>query len=260
MRKLLEHLRGTSSFQRLTRTVRTAFAREPNAPEVDNQNRMYDKHTLAVMKRVLRSDSNCIDVGCHEGVILKDILRIAPTSAHFAFEPIPGMYERLCRKFGKIPNLRICDYALSDTAGTTTFQHVVSNPGYSGLRRRSYDRPHEQIQEITVKTDLLDNLVPRDVPVHFIKVDVEGGELQVFKGAVETIRQNRPVIIFEHGLGGADYYGTTPEDMYDLLAGQCGLRLFLMSAWLESSGKDALSRGAFCEQFAAGTYYFMAAP
>jgi GDP-D-mannose dehydratase len=37
---------------------------------------------------------------------------------------------------------------LSDTTGTTAFQHVVSNPAYSGLRQRMYDLPHEQIQEI----------------------------------------------------------------------------------------------------------------
>ena len=138
---------------------------------------------------------------------------------------------------------------------------MVSNPGYSGLKQRRYDRPKEEIQEIEVKTDLLDNLIPGDVRITFIKVDVEGAELQVFKGGVETIRKNRPVIVFEHGLGGSDYYGTGPDDIYDVLVEQCGLRLFLMADWLKSRGKAFMERETFREQFSKGSnYYFMAAP
>jgi hypothetical protein len=83
----------------------------------------------------------------------------------------------------------------------------------------------------------------------------------VFKGAIETIKNSRPVIVFEHGLGAADYYGTRSENIYDLLAVQCGLRLFLMAEWLESNGRASLGREAFCEQFSSGNnFYFMAAP
>jgi FkbM family methyltransferase len=171
------------------------------------------------------------------------------------------MYQGLLASFGSLANVRIYDVALSDTAGAISFQHVVSNPGYSGMRKRQYDSPNEQIQEIVVQTNRLDALVPVHTPIRFMKVDVEGAELQVFKGAVETIKRTRPVIVFEHGLGAADYYGTGPEDVYDVLVGQCGLQLFLMGRWLESDGKTFLSRGAFCHQFRTGAdFYFMAHP
>jgi hypothetical protein len=137
---------------------------------------------------------------------------------------------------------------------------VVSNPAYSGLRRRRYDSPDERVEQIVVRTERLDDVVPRDMPLHFVKVDVEGAELQVFRGAVATLRAHRPVVVFEHGLGGADYYGTRPGDVHDLLAGDCGLRLFVMADWLAHGG-PALGREAFCEQFSSGRdYYFMAAP
>ncbi|MBM4092428.1 MAG: FkbM family methyltransferase, partial [Planctomycetes bacterium] len=151
--------------------------------------------------------------------------------------------------------------ALSDKPGNTTFQHVVTNPGYSGFRQRRYDRPHEEIKEIQVKTERLDNLIPDTTPIHFIKVDVEGAELQVFQGATETIRKNHPYIVFEHGVGAADHYGTTPENVFDLLVGQCGLRMFLMADWLARGDADSLSREAFCEQFySRENYYFLAGP
>lgn len=221
----------------------------------------YNIQTLEVMKRTLKQDSCCVDVGCHRGLFLVDMLRLAPRGTHFAMEPIPELHQGLLASYGSLPNLHIYDFALSDTAGTTSFQHVVSNPGYSGLQRRRYDRPDEQVQEIEVRTELLDNLVSDQVRIDFIKIDVEGAELQVLRGARETIRRNRPVVVFEHGLGGSDYYGTGPDDIYKLLVEQCGLRLFLMADWLSSKGSVSLNRAAFREQFSSGSnYYFMAAP
>lgn len=259
--RLKQMLLGTA-LEPLARKVHAALTRGCGAAsDAGDKGLMYDLQTLEVMKRVLRDDSNCVDVGCHQGSILKEMLRLAPRGTHFAFEPLPGLYAGLRATFGSVANVRLHDYALSDVAGTTSFQHVVSNPAYSGLRQRRYDRSHEQVQEIRVTTQLLDQVVPEHVPIRFIKVDVEGAELQVLKGAAATIRKNRPVIVFEHGLGGADYYGTRPEQVYDLLAGECGLRLFVMADWLEHEGKAALAREAFCQQFSSGShFYFMAAP
>jgi len=219
MKKLLRQIIVGTSLEPLARKVQAAFTRERSAAHISNleeKNRLYDMQTIAIMKRSLREDSNCVDVGCCQGSILREILRFAPKGTHFAFEPLPGMYQGLREAFGSLTSLHLDDYALSDTTGTTTFQHVVSNPAYSGLRQRRYDRPHEQIEEIVVKTNLLDNLIPKHIAIQFIKVDVEGAELQVFKGAIETIKNSRPIIVFEHGLGAADYYGTSPENVYDL--------------------------------------------
>jgi len=47
----------------------------------------------------------------------------------------------------------------------------------------------------------------------------------VFEGGIETIRRHKPTILFEHGKGGADHYGTSPRDIYALLVEDAGLRL-----------------------------------
>ncbi len=263
MNDLLKKMVVGTFIEPLARKVHSLFTDARVAERtsnVEDKNHLYDIQTIEVMKRVLKKGSNCVDVGCHQGSILREILSFAPKGSHFAFEPLPEMYKGLLESFGGIQGLHIFNCALSDTTGTTSFQHVISNPGYSGLRQRRYDRPYEEIQEISVKTELLDKLIPRALPIHFIKVDVEGAELQVFRGGIETIKSSRPVIVFEHGLGAADHYGTSPESIYDLLTSQCDLRLFLMSHWLESNGTHSLSREAFCEQFYSGNhYYFMAA-
>lgn len=219
----------------------------------------YDEQTVAVMSRHLTSTSNCIDVGAHTGDILQEMLRLAPHGWHFAFEPLPGIYRQLVARFGHLSNVALHNIALGNTAGTVPFQHVVGNPGYSGFRRRRYDRPDEPVEEISVRTAPLDSIIPSHLPIHFVKIDVEGAELQVLEGATQVVRRSRPLIVFEHGLGAADCYGTTPEDIFRLLSDECSLRISLMAGWL--AGKAPLSEAEFSHRFHAGMdYYFLAHP
>lgn len=224
-------------------------------------NPLYDEQAMHVIRRVLHRDSNAIDVGCHKGDLLRPMLQSAPRGTHYAFEPLPNMFAGLRRAYGHLPNVRLYELALSDTAGISSFQQVVTNPGYSGLRKRRYDRLDEQLQEITVKTDTLDNVISPSVRIDLIKVDVEGAELLVFRGGLETIRRNRPVIIFEHGIGAADSYDTGPDDVHELLTTKCGLRVNLMAEWLFNEGVPCLSRQEFADEFwSARNYYFIAYP
>src|SRR5881628_1427037 len=78
----------------------------------------YDREALQVMGRILKPNSNCIDVGCHRGLILRQMLRRAPQGRHFAFEPVPDQFGKLLEKF---PNAKIFNVALSDTHGECTF-------------------------------------------------------------------------------------------------------------------------------------------
>jgi FkbM family methyltransferase len=212
------------------------------------------------MRRILSKNSNCIDVGCHAGVMLDEILKFSPDGSHYGFEPLPDLSEKLMEKFLHIENVLIKNSALSDFSGISNFQHVVSNPGYSGLKQRRYDRPNEEIHQISVKTERLDDIIPIAMRISFIKIDVEGAELQVLRGAVETIKRSHPAIVFEHGLGAADCYETTPEDVYDLLNDTCGLKCFTMERWLSKNGAENLSRNQFSDEFRSGrNYYFLAA-
>lgn len=227
-------------------------------PIAFTQNQRYDKQTRQVIKEVCSHGSVCIDVGAHKGEVLDIMLKNAPSGTHYAFEPIPGMYKELVEKYRGNSNCHIYDYALSDNTGTTTFNYVVSNPSYSGLKKRRYDRDHEEDTQIEVKTELLDNIIPANVNPSLIKIDVEGGELHVLRGAVQTIKRAQPVIIFEHGLGASDYYGATPDEVFDLMA-DCGLRISTMEKWLNN--RPCLTKSKFTEHYHKKIdYYFIAYP
>ena len=225
-------------------------------PIAFTRNQRYDRQTQRVVKKVCKPGSNCIDVGCHKGEILDLFLENAPRGTHFGFEPIPDLFNGLVEKYAGKPNCRLFDLALSDKTGTSGFNYVVSNPSYSGLLKRDYDHPNEQDTQITVKTERLDDLLPPDMRIDLVKIDVEGGELLVLRGAVRTLARCKPVVIFEHGLGASELYGASPEQVYDLLA-QCGLRVSLMSRFLKNA--PPLSREAFCgHYYGKKNYYFIA--
>jgi hypothetical protein len=55
---------------------------------------------------------------------------------------------------------------------------------------------------------------------------VEGAEQQVIEGAMRTLADFRPVVIFEHGSGSAEHFDTRPDDIHRLLTEEAGLRIF----------------------------------
>lgn len=218
----------------------------------------YDRETIAVMRACLKPTARAIDVGAHDGAILREMIEIAPSGTFDAFEPLPEFAEKLRLSFHGDRRVVIHQVALSDARGAMEFQHVVSNPAYSGLRRRVYARPDETIEAIRVDAVPLDEMAENFDRLDFLKIDVEGGEVNVLRGAAETIARFKPTVVFEHGRGGADQYGFGPTDVWEVLVEKCGLAIFTMRAWLQF--RKPMEKGEFCGRFAQGTdYYFLAA-
>jgi FkbM family methyltransferase len=245
LRTQIEELRGLNDL-----TARLLASTSP--AEADNA--MYDQWTLNIINAVLVDDGGIgIDVGAHHGDILQAMVSAAPGSRHHAFEPIPAMAEDLEARF---PSVEVHQVALAAEAGSAQFHHVTSNPAYSGILRRRFDRPHEDVEVIDVKLGRLDDFVDPGLPVRLIKIDVEGAELGVLQGAEKVLEQQRPVVVFEHGLGASDVYGTTPAMIHQLFASH-GMQVSLLDRWL--AGAPPLTYDEFEGQYySARNYYFVA--
>jgi FkbM family methyltransferase len=206
------------------------------------RDRIDNERARSLIAFSLREDDCCIDVGAHQGAVLREMLRCAPRGRHIAYEPIPQLYARLVQEF---PGVDVRCAALSNTAGSSPFKYVRSNPGYSGLRERHYPG-EEDIETIEVRLDRLDDVLPEGFAPALIKIDVEGAEREVIEGALRTIATHKPLVLFEHGRGGAEHYGTRPEHIFDLLCLEAGLRIFD----LEGDGPYDLQR--FVDTFESG--------
>ena len=210
---------------------------------------------VQVMRRILKPDSNWLEVGASTGEMLWHVLRYAPRGNHHAFEPVPDSVARLRAELGS--RVTVHAVACSDAAGDSEFQHVVGDAGYSGLRRRSYPRADLEVRPIRVRTVRLDDELPSGLAVHAMKIDVEGAEMQVFRGAERTLARWHPVVLFEHGTGAAEAYGTTPAALWQWLHDR-GYRIFLPEQWLQR--RTALDRGEFEAAFRSGQCNYMAVP
>ncbi|MDP6374945.1 MAG: FkbM family methyltransferase [Pseudomonadales bacterium] len=220
-------------------------------PRVERLNKKYDRDTVCIIAS-LPNDAVCIDIGASSGSILKEMIHLVPRGRFFAFEARPEAAQRLQEHF---PEVETHAVALSNEVGTATFHVVEENLGYSGLRRQDYPGG-STVREITLPVDLLDNIIPHDLDITFIKLDVEGAEYNVLQGASEICRRSRPLIVFEYGLAGRDNYSTTPAMIFNLLA-SLGLKVSLLSAWLK--GKHAMDLQTF-ERACHKHYYFAAHP
>ena len=72
----------------------------------------------------------------------------------------------LCEDLRKwFPKVRIHNVALSDNHGSATFCHVVDAPGLSGFRRMGHVPAEARVEEITVRTERLDDAIPRELTI-----------------------------------------------------------------------------------------------
>ncbi len=226
-------------------------------PFTFTRNQRYDRETILVIKKALNKESNCIDIGCHTGEILDHFIKHAKNGYHYGFEPLPHLFNNLEKNYAHA-NVVFTNIALSDQTGETEFNHVISNPGYSGMVKRHYDRPNEKDETIKVKMNMLDNIIDLKTKIDFIKIDVEGAELQVLKGARETIKKSKPIIIFEHGLGASEFYNTTPDMVFNFFK-ELNYNLQTMNGWLNAL--PAYNVSDFKNQFDNKiNYYFLAYP
>jgi FkbM family methyltransferase len=255
---------GIDTVKRSTRSSLVRIGKEEQAKEVvgrvremrltldaDWQRERRDEHALnVVLATALRAESNAVDVGANVGAVLEAIVRVAPGGRHIAYEPIPELHEALAARF---PGVDVRRAALSDVAETTTFAHVVDAPAYSGLKQRELPPDSGEVAQIPVRTERLDDVIEDGYVPALLKIDVEGAELNVLRGALRTLQQHRPFVLFEHGAGGADVYGATPGEVFDLLS-DARLRIFDME------GDGPYSRDRFEATFTEPIWNFLAAP
>jgi len=221
------------------------------------KNLKYDRLTIQIMKRVIKPNSNCIDVGCHKGEILSEICKLAPKGHHYAFEPIPFYFNNLKKHFTK--NTTIYSFALSNETGSTTFQYVKNAPAYSGLKKRKYNIANPEIEELSVELKKLDDIIPEDTHIDLIKIDVEGAEFGVLKGAEKLLKRCKPVVIFEFGMGANNYYNTSAADFFDFINDKVGLKISTLEHWINK--KEYFTKDDFVKCYNnTSEYYFIAHP
>jgi FkbM family methyltransferase len=136
-----------------------------------------------------------IDVGANEGLYSYAVAKLFDRVE--AFEPNETASADL-RDYN-CPKINLHGVALSRSEGEATLHvpilaHGLINVGYGSLERETLP-PSDSVTTQIVRTKTLDSYGFENIA--FIKIDVEGHELQVLEGATETIARCRPIILLE---------------------------------------------------------------
>lgn len=169
--------------------------------------KMFLQDKEKVKKYIIPGDT-VIDVGGNLGffvLILNEI--VGSAGKIFSFEPSKRLKARLEKtiKINNIQNVTIVNLALGESEGSTTLHYNPKQTGLSSIVTDFKDGSvTEEIQIISLD-NFAENISNR---VSFIKIDTEGYEPQVLKGAKELIKRDKPTIYIE--LGG-DYQDSSAE-------------------------------------------------
>lgn len=204
----------------------------------------------------LGRDAVCVDIGCHKGKFLDAMRRAAPEGRFFAFEPIPYLYDLLKGKYRSDGRVRLFNYALSSEDGAASFFVDERDMGLSGLSERREWLGDDPLTKVEATLRTLDGVVG-DIRIDFIKIDVEGAEFDVLRGAARILERWRPRVLFEFGLGGAEYFGVDADRMFRFFDA-LGYDLFALP---DVIGEARLTETAFRVAFETNAAYnFLAAP
>ena len=145
-----------------------------------------------------------VEVGANIGSFSLPIARSIGEKGHlYAFEPENGSFLRLCAMLAlnSIENTEVFRMIVSDNEGVEHIPSIVSwqkdqDSGLFGHRfwSQTPTASHQLCKTPVVRLDSFFDLPS----LRLLKVDVEGMEMQVFKGAEETIRQHRPLLYLEN--------------------------------------------------------------
>jgi FkbM family methyltransferase len=178
----------------------------------------HEPRTMATVRRCVSTGDTALDIGANAGYYTLPLAQfVGPTGRVVAFEPTQWAYEKLQANVGlnDFANIRTEKLALSDSAAErdiasseTAFRASWPLAGGPQLR------PAELVQFVRlddyVRGENIDS-------VDFVKIDVDGFELRVLRGAVETLRRFRPPVLVEIGKETEAEVGDDPLELVRLL-------------------------------------------
>ena len=145
------------------------------------------------------ADGLVVDVGANVGDFTGAILAIEPRARVLAIEPVPATRTMLAARFAGDGRVRVDGHAIADSSGTTEMNLTANSVFASLLPPREsihseYVAGGTQVTGGTqVPTARLDDLI--DEPVSVLKIDVQGAEAALLRGAERTLRRTRAVLL-----------------------------------------------------------------
>jgi FkbM family methyltransferase len=184
------------------------------------------EHTDHEMILNLTQDGMTIfDIGANVGWYTLSLAKRYPNAHVYAFEPVPGTFRDLYKHIvlNGLANVKAFNFGFSDKEGTVDFYYYPEDSGNASLVNVSGFCNVETIRCPVWKMDRF--VHENNTHPDFIKCDVEGAELLVFKGGLKTLEKDKPIIFTELLRIWSAKFGYHPDEVI-LLLKKIGYRCF----------------------------------
>ena len=207
----------------------------------------YEERLQHLYQSILKTGDVAVDVGAHSGrYAIPMAAAVGNKGTVIAFEVLPSVLPVLksqCDAFA-LTNVAIKDVALSSHPGSGSFTVALDRLQESGLLKRDVYNGATETEDIHVTIETLDHY---DFgKVRFIKIDTEGAEFDVLKGAERTLRKSKPVIAFEFGENSYKPYGVNPAEVFEYLQ---GLGFDVLSILGDKLSKEGFERASVEQRY-----------
>jgi len=173
---------------------------------------------------LIRNGDSVLDIGANFGVytvLFSNI--VGRAGAVHAFEPVPPTFVALSRRVKReqrFKNIFLNNVGLSEERGTFEMEVPSGDFGQASLRQHSvgsWSKGGREKFKCGVRT--LDDYADENrlKEIHFIKLDIEGGEFLALKGGAGVLRRSKPVIHLEFFPAWTKAFGYSAEDLLEFL-------------------------------------------
>jgi len=165
---------------------------------------------------IIRPGMQVVDVGANIGLLSMEFARLVGSNGHvYSFEPEPKLFnilEQNCRNNG-FQNISCFNMAVGEKSGKSLLFRPALHLGDS----RMFGEEKSQREKIAVNMSRLDEVLNHQ-HIDFVKIDVQGYEMQVLKGMERLIEHSsRLSIMFEYWPQALRMAGTRPEKLLEYL-------------------------------------------
>jgi FkbM family methyltransferase len=194
---------------------------------------MYQQDVLLTLRNLVHPGDCVVDVGGHHGLMAVVAAKAAgPQGLVVSFEPNPTarrIFLENCKLNG-VPNIRLEPLALSDGNGHAKFYIQKGAVSWNSSFFDNFASQHgrDEIEQIEVNMTTLDAYATdQALKPAFIKIDAEGSEFLILRGAMKTIQKHNPFISMEFNPESARTANTSVEEMQKVLENE-GYRLVVL--------------------------------